>query len=664
MSPPVPLHRPRFWRHGRLVLVCSIGGAWLALLVFRLFWLQVEKYDHYLEKAEEQQQRVVELDPPRGTIYDARGRILAVSVEVASIAAHPGAIDDPDAVARILADELGLDRATVRAKLESDRNFVWIERKVDQPRAEKARKRLAEAGVTGVDFLPESKRYYPMRELAAQVLGYVGTDNLGLAGLEYRYESDVATEKGSRTVLLDGLNGTVMYPNLDRSEARPGADLHLTLDAAIQHIVERELEQTVRDSGARSGMAMMLDPRTGAVRAMASYPTFDPNHFAAFSKDRWRNAPVMDAYEPGSTFKMVTLAAALEANAVDALQTFFCGNGQIVLGRTLIRDHKPFGDLTVRQIMAKSSNVGAIKLGQVAGRERFYATVEAFGFGKPTGIDLPSEGAGLLSPLDRWSPITPAYVSFGQGISVTTAQQVVAFAAIANGGHMLLPYIVDSVGEPRSGEPRREVRGLPIAPSSVRQVRSMLESVVLDGTAKSAGLEGYRSAGKTGTAQKATVGGYAANRYIASFVGFAPVENPALVMAVIIDEPWPRYHGGETAAPAFARMANQTLLYLGIPPDAAPPDRLPVRTVASVEGPPSTDVRLADARVERTPQPPGTVPDFRGLSAREAVFLSSELGLELGLEGHGVVHSQRPDPGTPLEEVAGEVELRLATETL
>lgn len=678
MSPPVPLHRPGSWAaflgHGRLALVCCVGGAWLVLLVFRLFWLQVEKYDHYVQKAEEQQQRVVELDPPRGTIFDARGRTLAVSVEVESIAAHPSAISDPDRAAEILAKGLALEPRAVREKLGSDRGFVWIRRKVDRPVAEALKAELEQAGISGIDFLPESKRYYPMRELAAQVLGYVGTDNLGLAGLEYRYEKDVATEKGSRTVLLDGLNGTVIYPNLDRSEARPGSDLHLTLDAAIQHIVERELESAVTSSGAERGMALMLDPRTGAIRAMATYPTYDPNEFNRYPKERWRNAPVTDAYEPGSTFKMVTLAAALEANAVDALQTFFCGNGQIVLGRTLIRDHKPFGELSVREIMAKSSNVGAIKLGQVAGRERFYATIEAFGFGKTTGIDLPSESAGLLRPLERWSPITPAYVSFGQGISVTTLQQVVAFAAVANGGHMLLPYVVDSVGEARSGVPRREVRGLPIAPSTVRQVRSMLESVVLEGTAESASLDGYRAAGKTGTAQKAAAGGYAANRYIASFVGFAPVKDPALVLAVVIDEPWPRYHGGEVAAPAFARMANQTLLYLGIPPDDDLPDRrwpqALSRDGAGIEGPvldppPEASpphVRLAQSRIQRIPQPPGTVPDFRGLSAREAVFLSSELGLELALDGHGMVERQRPAPGTPLEEVAGQVELSLAPE--
>ena len=451
MKPSVVPFQPRqgLWQHARLVVLCAVGGAWACALLLRLYWLQVEKHDHYQTKAVEQQQRVVVLDPPRGTLYDARGRQLAVSVEVSSIAAHPPSIEDPEATADALSQILGQERGELLQKLTSKRHFVWVQRKVDQPRAEAIRA----LDLPGLDFLPESKRYYPMRTLAAQVLGYVGTDNHGLAGLEYLYNDTVSTEKGQRTVLLDGLRGTVMYPNLASSEARPGEDLHLTLDAALQHIVERELEAGLRSSGGRHGMAVMMDPKTGAVLAMATYPSFDPNRFADYSKERWRNSAVSDAFEPGSTFKMVTLAAALEAGAVDPLQTFFCGNGRIVIGRTLINDHSSFGHLTVREVIAKSSNVGAIKLGHAAGRERLYSTIEAFGYGKPTGIDLPSEGAGLLRPLDRWSPITPAYVSFGQGISITALQLTSSFVAIANGGRLLKPYIVDSVGGPREGEP-------------------------------------------------------------------------------------------------------------------------------------------------------------------------------------------------------------------
>ena len=654
MSPPtpIPIRKPaNADRHdGRLVFICAIAAIWFVGVIARLYWLQVEHYDDYVLKAEEQQRRVVVLDAPRGTIFDARGRELAVSVEAFSVAAHPPAVKDKAAAADALAKALGLDRDQLLERLESKRGFVWLERKVDDDRAAAVRAQK----IHGVELLPESKREYPLRQLAAQVLGYVGTDNNGLSGLEYRFDGAIANQQGRRTVLLDGLNGRLVSPTFERSDPRPGDDLHLTLDVGLQYIVERELEKAVVTSGAESGTVVMLDPQTGAILAMASYPGFDPNRFQEADAEHQRNKPVSDAFEPGSTFKMVTLAAALEANAVDPLEVFFCGQGGIVLAGTRINDHTPFGDLTVREIIAKSSNVGAIKLGAAAGRERLHSTIEAFGFGRPTGVDLPSENPGLLRPLERWSPLSPAYISFGQGISVTSLQMANAFAAIANGGRLLEPYIVASVGEKPSPKPRRDVVGLPISPSSVRQIRSMLESVVLDGTAKAAGVSGYRVAGKTGTAQKAIgKAGYAANRYIASFVGFAPVREPALVVSVAIDEPWPRYHGGEVAAPAFRAIAEASLLYLGVRPE--PDAKRSDVWLADRGDPPEA---LSWPRPED--QPPGTIPDFAGLSAREAVLLSSDLGVEVRFEGHGLVARQEPSPGTPLESVAEGLQLFLA----
>lgn len=652
MSPPTPIDQPdTSKRHeGRLVFVCVVGAAWFIAVIARLYWLQVEKYDEYVLKAEEQQRRVVVLDAPRGTIFDARGRELAVSVEAFSVAAHPPAVKDKEAAAAALAAALGQERGRLLERLQSERGFVWLERKVDDRRATAVRA----LDIHGVELLPESKREYPLRRLAAQVLGYVGTDNNGLSGLEYRFDEAIANQKGRRTVLLDGLNGRLVSPTFERSDPKPGDDLHLTLDIGLQYIAERELGKAVRSSGAKSGTVVMLDPQTGAILAMASYPGFDPNHFQQADAEHQRNKPVSDAFEPGSTFKMVTLAAALEANAVDPLEVFFCGQGGITLAGTRINDHTPFGDLTVREIIARSSNVGAIKLGAAAGRERLHSTIEAFGFGQPTGVDLPSENPGLLRPLERWSPLSPAYISFGQGISVTSLQMANAFAAIANGGRLLEPYIVAAVGEPTPGKIRREVAGLPISPSSVRQIRSMLESVVQGGTARAAAVPGYRVAGKTGTAQKAVgKAGYAANRYIASFVGFAPVRDPALVMSVVIDEPWPRYHGGEVAAPAFSAIVEAALLYLGVRPEPEP-GRSAVWLVDRGDPPEA----LPWPRPED--QPPGTIPDFAGLSAREAVLLSSDLGVELLFEGHGLVARQEPRPGTPLESVAEGLRLFLA----
>lgn len=643
--------------HGRLAVACALAVAWLFALALRLWWLQVEQHDHYAEKAVEQQQGVIVLDPPRGTIFDARGRQLALSVEAFSVAADPRRVEDPEATADALAPVLRADRDRLLEKLLEERRFVWLKRKVDAPVADLAR----DLDLPGIHFLPESKRHYPLGPLAGAVLGYVGLDNSGLAGLEYRYERQVSTVEGRRTVIRDGLADTVLYPSMAASDARPGSDLHLTLDAAIQNIVERELAAAVETHNAKRGSVVVMDPMTGAVLAMASYPGFDPNEFQRYPKATWRNAPIAVAYEPGSTFKMITLAAALEANAVDPGQNIHCGNGGIRLGRTRINDHTPFGVLTVREIMAKSSNVGAIKLGAAAGRERLYSTIRTFGFGRATGVDLPNESAGLLQPLERWFPLTPAYISFGQGLSVTSLQMASAFSVIANGGYLLRPYLVDSVGDAPgvpgasddADEPRREVVGMPISPSSVRQIRSILEGVVLDGTATAAGVPGYRAAGKTGTAQKAIKGGYAPNRYIASFVGFAPIERPALSIAVEIDEPWPRYHGGEAAAPVFAAVAEQALLYLGVAGDA------------KVESPwvaPEGGVATASLRGAvrpREPQPAGTVPDLVGLTLREAMVAASAAGFRPEIHGSGFVSSQFPAPGTPAEAAGGEVRLDL-----
>lgn len=649
------------WENPRLVLFGASIAIWLVAIVFRLYYLQVERHDHFRTKAEEQQQKVVTLDAPRGTIFDAHGRKLAVSVETVSVGVFPKKVKDPAHLAGVLANLLNLERRDLLAKISNKKKgFTWVVRKIDPRRAEKIR----ELRLAGVELLPESKRYYPMGPLAAQVLGYVGTDNEGLAGLEHLYEREVSSEQGRRTVLRDGLHGTMLDPDLDQAAAKPGKDLHLTIDAVLQQIVERELRAGMERTNAKRGMAVMLDPNNGAVLAMASAPTFDPNRFTSFPPSTWRNQPVMDAFEPGSTFKMVTLAAALEAQKVDLLDTIFCGNGQIVLYGTKINDHKSFGNLSVREIIAKSSNVGAIHLGRAAGNERLYATIDAFGFGRTTGIDLPSENPGLLRPVGKWSPITPAYISFGQGISITSLQLTNSFAAIANGGRLLRPYVVSAVGDRRVDRAQRtQVMKLPVSPASVRLVRSSLESVVLEGTAKAAGIPGYRAAGKTGTAQKAGKGGYLANRYVSSFVGFAPAENAAFVMAVVLDEPWPNYHGGDAAAPIFGEIAKQALLYLGVRPERDPQEKWPGQAepekpvlLAATETP--DEATEAEVVVE---PPPGTLPVFVGLTARQALNRAGTLGLKSTLHGHGVVIEQDPPPGTPLEAAGGQLELHLGT---
>jgi cell division protein FtsI/penicillin-binding protein 2 len=558
----------------RLHLVFLLGLAWVLLLGLRLYQLQVVKHGRYVAKAERQQQRVVKLDSPRGTIYDAAGRELAVSVQVDSAYAVPGEVQDPAATARALAavvPEIGAEH--LARQLAADREFVWVARKLDPPVAA-AVHRLR---LPGIYFLQESKRYYPMRQLAAQVLGYVGTDNHGLAGLELVYDKEINGKPGIRTVLRDARRGTVVSPDLSFADPEPGRDLYLTLDAAVQHMVERELERVVEQRGARRGSAVFLDPASGAVLAMASFPSFDPNEFGSFTPASWRNRSIADAYEPGSTFKIFTAAAALESGLVRSDDLFDCGMGKINLGynNIVVRDHKPYGILPFADVIAKSSNVGVIRAALLIGGDRLYRTIAAFGFGRPTGIDLPGENAGILHPLAHWGPLTKAYVSFGQGISVTPLQLAAAVTAVANEGSLMRPYVVAGMRRGTQVERRHPVPpvvGQPVSPATLREVKRLLERVVLSGTGKSAAIEGYRVAGKTGTAQIPVAGGYAHHAYLPSFVGFAPVDRPFLVGVVAVDQPQGEaYYGAQVAAPVFGSLVRQILLYLGVRPERARP---------------------------------------------------------------------------------------------
>jgi cell division protein FtsI/penicillin-binding protein 2 len=556
----------------RVKLVAICGLLWVVLVAARLYYLQVYRYEHYAGKARRQQTTVVELDPPRGTIYDAHGRELAVSVQVDSAWADPADIPDPLATAKALAPVLHVDEQGLARRLARSGDFVWVARKLDPPDAEAVRA----LALPGIHFLPESKRYYPMRELAAQVLGYVGTDNEGLAGLELVHDKEIAGRPGRRTLLRDARRGTVIAPGLAAADPEPGRDLYLTLDATIQHIVERELALAVEKNRAKSGSVVLLDPATGAVLAMATYPSFDPNRYGESSLDQRRNRAIMDAYEPGSTFKVVTAAAALGAGIVRPDEVFDCEMGGITLYGIRIRDHQPQGRLTFADVIAKSSNVGVIKVALRLGDERLYKTIRDFGFGRPTGIDLPGENSGILASLKFWHsrPLTKAYIAFGQGISVTPLQLTAAIAAVANHGVLLTPHVVAAVGKGETIERRYKtppVAGQPLSAETAQVLEGLLERVVTNGTGKSAAVAGYRVAGKTGTAQKSGQGGYAHGSYIPSFIGFAPADRPALVGVVAIDSPQGfEYYGAQVAAPAFGAITRQVLLYLGVRPERAP----------------------------------------------------------------------------------------------
>lgn len=552
----------------RALLVMIFVSLWVAGLSARLHHLQVTEHDHYQLLASNQQQRVLDLEPPRGTIYDARGRVLAVSVEVESAFAVPREVEDAEGAARALAEVLDLDAARLEERLEQKLDFVFVARKLDPPLAAA----VARLEIPGIHFLKESKRYYPMGELAASVLGFVGTDHKGLAGLEAQYDALVAGTPGSRTVMRDAHRQTLLSPRLALVEAEPGADLHLTLDATVQHIVERELAVAVEKYSAKSGTAAFLDPSTGEIVALAGYPTFDPNQFSRVSEAVWRNRAVQDSYEPGSTFKVITTAAVLEHRLLSPADLLYCEMGGITLAGQRIRDHHPFGELTVRQVLAKSSNVGVIKLSLLLGEDRLFKALQDFGFGRRTGIDLPGESAGIVRPLESWAALSKAYVSFGQEVSVTPLQMARALAVVANGGYLVTPHVVRSVmeaGGDRSIAPR--VGDRVIDPVVAYELRSMLTGVVEEGTAKLARVEGYGVAGKTGTAQKVIDRRYSQTRFIASFMGMAPLENPRLVGIIVLDEPRPLYHGGQVAAPTFAAIARQVLPYWDLVPDRLAP---------------------------------------------------------------------------------------------
>ncbi len=556
----------------RGLVVATAATLWFAVLGARLYWLQVERHDHYARKAAQQHQRVLDLEPPRGTIYDARGRVLAVSVDVESAFADPQEVKDPVATARRIGAALRLDRDErdkLERRLAQERDFVFAARKLDPPQAEAIRA----LDLTGIHFLRESKRYYPMRELGAQVLGFVGTDHRGLAGLEAHYDPVIAGHAGRRTVLRDAHRNTLLSPRLATVEARPGADLHLTLDATVQYIVEKELGAAVERFHARGGTAAVLDPMTGAILGMATLPGFDANRFDEVPSQRWRVGAVTDAYEPGSTFKLVTAAAVLAHGLLTPDDVLDCEMGGITLSGVLIRDHQAYGRLSVRQVLAKSSNVGMIKLALLLGQERLYEQVRAMGFGERTAVDLPGESSGIVRPLHAWTALSKAYVSFGQEVSVTPLQLARAMAAVANGGRLLRPYVVAKVAGERGAE-RLDgpfEQGQALTPVVAAQLEQLLAAVVREGTGRQAAIQGYPVAGKTGTAQKVVAGHYSHRYFVASFVGYAPIGDPRLVVAVTLDEPWPVYYGGQVAAPTFAAIARQVLLYWGVPPRPEPP---------------------------------------------------------------------------------------------
>ena len=554
----------------RLYLLGAVLLLWFLAICLRLVYLQIFQYGQFEERAMHQQQRTIEISPKRGVIYDRAGRELAMSINVDSGFAVPTEIPDLAQTISLISRITREDPRETLAKCKASRSFCWVARKADAETVE----RIKALNLRGIYFQKESKRFYPKRELAAQVLGYVGMDDEGLSGIEREYDEQLRGKPGRMLVQVDARR-----KNFNRVEKQPdpGENIVLTIDEQIQYIAEQELEQAIKDTRAIAGTVIVSNPHTGEVLALANWPTFNPNLSRRITPEALKDRAVSDVYEPGSTFKLVTISAALEEKITNPDEVFDCQMGSIVVNGMRIRDHKPFGLLSVSDILAKSSDVGAIKIALRLGEERFYKYIRGFGFGQQTGIELPGETRGLAKPLNRWSKVSIGAISMGQEIGISPVQLADMVSTIANDGVWVAPRIVAGTTEPRSTpqlvafQPGAQRRVL--SPMTAALMKKMMEGVVLRGTGRKAILQGYSSAGKTGTAQKVDPGthGYSRTNYVASFAGFAPVNNPAITVAVILDSAVGLHQGGQISAPVFQRVAQRTLAYLNVPHDVELP---------------------------------------------------------------------------------------------
>jgi cell division protein FtsI (penicillin-binding protein 3) len=659
------------WRSPRVRLLFLSGLilVWMGAALGRLAYLQLFCYSEYLTRAEHQQERIVEVSPRRGVLYDRNLRELAMSVSVDSCFAVPSEIADPDMVARLLSRVLNVSPDEIASRLAGSSNFAWIARKLPSGKVE----RIQQMNLRGIYFVKERERFYPKQKLAAHVLGYVDIDEKGLGGLEYSLDSQIRGRPGRMMVLADAHQ---RWFDSTEQGGDSGANVVLTLDQNVQYIAEKEMAQAIHDTHAIAGSIIVENTSTGEILAMANYPTFNPNARGDAPPEARMNRAVAALYEPGSVFKIVTVAGALEEGLTRPDEVIDCQMGAIYVAGHRIHDHKPFGDLTVAQILAKSSDVGAIKLGLRLGAPKLYNYIRDFGFGAPTGIDLPGENHGLLRNLENWTPISSGSISMGQEVGVTAIQLISAMNSIANDGLWVRPHVVmgmrtgSGVVPSAQPAPRRVIRA-----TTAATMRSMLEGVLLNGgTAPGLRPEGYTAAGKTGTAQKIDpdTGRYSPTQVIASFVGFAPINDPAVTILVTLDSPVGLHEGGQVAAPVFKRVAEQVLVYLNVPQDEPVTPglrRASLQTSAASEDD-ASDFDFSQVESETTPAdivaparqtlPPDVPPPTLAISADEAVVVPAlegktvrevseqcaKLGISPSLVGTGVALEEDPVAGT------------------
>lgn len=658
--------RRRRWLRVRVgvlgfLVLCGAGA-----VVRRAFELQIERAPALREMAEEQYLRSVRLAPKRGTVFDRHGAELAVSVDVDSVWASPSELrrenGDPNAVATQLAALLGVDRERIATRLASDRHFVWIKRHITPELAQ----RVSDAELPGVHLDREARRFYPNRELAAHVLGFANIDGEGIEGLELSLEEQLRGSRHTVPAVRDRRGRVVYSDSLLDDSVGQGADVTLTIDRTIQRVAERELALAVQTYEAKAGSVVVMDPRTGEILAIADYPTFDPNAPGRYPASHRRNRAVTDRFEPGSTVKPFTVAAALSSGTIRPEQSIDCEGGAMQVDEYVIHDTTPHEQLTPAQILAYSSNIGTAKIGGSLGREGLYRAFRAFGFGETTGLPLPGEVSGSLRHFRRWYEMDAATISFGQGVSVTSVQLASAMGALANGGVLVKPTLVRRITSARGEvleEHRPEARRRVVSERTARLVSDMLTAVTgPGGTATEAAIDGYLVAGKTGTAQKADYvgGGYARDRWVASFVGYVPADRPRLVISVVIDEPVIAHYGGVVAGPVFRRVGEQALRHLGVPASTggealAEHGREQARRRRIARRVEREQARGQGRRTEATPaitpaidtaEGEAAVPMLIGRTARTALVALAEVGLLASFEGNGLVTEQLPSPGS------------------
>ena len=550
----------------RLYIFAALLFVWILVICFRLVRLQVVKYGDFVQRAQRQQNRTIPVQPRRGNIYDRNGYALAMSIDVDSVFAVPSEVHDQETTAVILGRVLDMAPQEIVARLQSNRNFAFIKRKIDEETANRVR----ELNLRGIYFRKEPKRFYPKRELAAQVLGYVGMDDEGLGGLERQFDDDLRGIPGQELISIDARRK--WFSRVEKPPD-PGQNLVLTIDQTIQYIAEKELDQGMADTKAIAGTVVVENPRTGEILALVNRPTFNPNVFNSVPTEALKNRAVSDIYEPGSVFKIVTYSAAIDQHVVTPDDKVDCQHGSINVFGMQIHDHESLGVITIAEALAHSSDVAAIKVGMKLGDQRLYHYIHDYGFGQQTGIELPGETRGMAKPVNRWSKVSIGAISMGQEIGVTPLQTISLVSTIANDGVYTPPRIVagelppDSKALPVVFHPAQQHRV--VSAMTAVQMKKMMEGVVLFGTARRAILEGYTIAGKTGTAQKVEpgTGAYSKTKYVASFIGFTPVNTPAITIAVILDSPVGLHQGGQVCAPVFKRIAQQVLEYLHVPHD-------------------------------------------------------------------------------------------------